>query len=604
MSLVPGGEVWENRRRLQAAVDRAVALLSAGSTADACEVESVDFKEEAGRRGPGGTLLPGRPRDHQVADKIADEVACLANTPGGGALIVGVADDGAIIGAASDRDWLRQRIHQRVDVAPAIDEVVVGGRRVLTVLVAEAREPVENSAGTLRWRVGTACVPVDRSEWWAERLRRANADPLAAVTDRTLSDLASDAVPAIGRLLRGSGETAIELRSLPPRELFTRLGVLMPDGHLTAAGVHMFAPAPRTVIELAVLDVPGGDVVSSPADLAGLSLAGQLVEVETRLDALDKAIVLRSGLRMDPVRQIPWLAVREAVLNAVVHRDWMQAEPVHVTWIDADSSLDVVSPGGFVGGVTSDSVLSARYARNPALADLARAMGLVERQGIGVDRMYRDMVSLGHRPPIIRQEAGPQVRTRLVGGKPLAAVLAVVAALEPPARRGDVRVALTVHLLLRDGFVTPATLGRLLQVPVDEAEEALDVAEACEVVGEPPLRARAPGVWMPSRAVVGLATRDSAAWERAKRRGLLTWRRPDASSAERLVRGYLAATGSISSSNVAEITGLTSQGALNLLNRLEGEGIVRRGAAARGRSAHFVAASTTDPSAPGSDLQT
>jgi hypothetical protein len=145
----------------------------------------------------------------------------------------------------------------------------------------------------------------------------------------------------------------------------------------------------------------------------------------------------------------------------------------------------------------------------------------------------------------------------------------------------------------RDGFVAPATLGRLLQVPLDEAGEALDVAELCRVGGEPLLRAVAAGVWMASRAVVGLATRDGKAWERAKRRGLLTWRRPDGSGAERLVRAYLAATGSISSSNVAEITGFTPQGALNLLNRLEGEGIVTRGTAARGRGAHFVAASPT-----------
>ena len=591
MSLMPGGEVWEDRRRLRDAVNRALALLEAGATAEACEVEQVDFKEEAGRRGPEGSVLPGQARDVQVADKLADEVACLANTPGGGALIVGVADDGTVIGAASDRDWLRHRIHQRVEVAPAIEEIPLSGNhRVLVVLVAEAREPVENTNGALRWRVGATCSQVDRSEWWADRFRKANTDPLSRATDRTLADLASDAMPAISRLLRGSGEAAQEMRFLRARELFTRLGVLLPDGHLTAAGVHMFASAPRTVIELAVLDVPGGDVVSAPADLSGLSLAGQLAEVETRLDALDKAVVLRSGLRMDPVRQIPWLSVREAVLNAVVHRDWMQAQPVHVTWIDADASLDVVSPGGFVGGITSDSVLSARYARNPALADLARAMGLVERQGIGVDRMYRDLVTLGHRPPIIREEPGPQVRTRLVGGQPLAAVLAVVGALEPAERQNDVRVALTAHLLLRDGFVTAGTLGRLLQVPPEEAAEALDVAELCSLDGEPLLKAGVAGVWMPSRAMVMLATRDGQAWDRAKRRGLLTWRRPDAAGAERLVRAYVAATGTISSSNVAAITGLTPQGALNLLNRLEGEGVVARGTAARGRGAHFVAA--------------
>lgn len=592
MSTMPGGEVWEDRRRLREEVERALDLLQRGSTAAACEVERVDFKEEADRRGSAGAIRPGRPRDVAVADKLADEVACLANTPGGGALVVGVADDGTLIGAASDRDWLRQRIHQRVDVAPAVDERhLPGGVRLLTILVAEAREPVGNTSGNLRWRVGATCAPVDRSEWWADRFRRAQTDPLTRATDRTLADLANDAVPAIGRLLRGAGEEANHLRSLPPRELFTRLGVLLPDGHLTAAGVHMFAAAPRTVIELAVLDVPGGDVVSAPADLSGLSLAGQLAEVETRLDALDKAIVLRSGLRMDPVRQIPWLAVREAVLNAVVHRDWMQAAPVHVTWIDADSSLDVVSPGGFVGGVTSDSVLSARYARNPALADLARAMGLVERQGVGVDRMYRDMVSLGHRPPIIREEPGPQVRTRLVGGIPLASVLAVVSALEPVGRQNDVRVALAVHVLLRDGFVTPASLGRLLQVPTDEAEEALDVAESCLVGGYPLLKSSAPGMWLPTPAVIALATHDTAAWGRAKRRGLLTWRRPDGPSAELLVRNILTANGSVSTGELAQITGFTSQGALSLLGRLEGDGVVARGTAVRGRRAHFVAGS-------------
>ncbi|HYO18068.1 MAG TPA: transcriptional regulator, partial [Dermatophilaceae bacterium] len=90
MALQPGGEVWEDRRRLQAAVDRAVGLLAAGASGDAAEVEGVDLKEEAGRRGRGGILVRGQPRSDAVASQLADEVACLANTPGGGALIVGV----------------------------------------------------------------------------------------------------------------------------------------------------------------------------------------------------------------------------------------------------------------------------------------------------------------------------------------------------------------------------------------------------------------------------------------------------------------------------------------------------------------------------------
>jgi ATP-dependent DNA helicase RecG len=226
-------------------------------------------------------------------------------------------------------------------------------------------------------------------------------------------------------------------------------------------------------------------------------------------------------------------------------------------------------------------------------------MGLVERSGVGVDRMYREMVSLGHRPPTIREEAGPRIRCRLVGGRPLLSVLAVTAGLEPAARRRDVRVALTLYAVLRDGYVTPGTLAVLLQVPVGEAEEAFDAVAECELNGTPVLRATIHGVHLPGATLTRLATADDQALAIAKRRGLLTWWRPDASAAERLVTGYLAAVGRISSGDIAEITGLSNPAALHLLRRLEAAGTITRGGpVARGRNAHFVAAAA--PTAPNS----
>lgn len=574
-----------------AAVDLALKSFARGDTADACETEGVDFKEEAGRRGQGGVVLPGSPRNQAVAEQIANEVACLANTAGGGALVVGVADDGTPIGAETDRDWLRQRVHERVDIAPAIEERrLPDGTRVLIVLVAEAREPVEDTSGQLRWRVGKRCAEVDRSEWWAERLRRLGSDPLNAVTDQRLADLPPTALAAVRRLLRTASADAGSLRELPDRELLTRLGVLLPDGFLTAAGVHMFAAAPRTVLELVVLDVAGGDVVARAPDLSGLSLIEQLSEIEARLDALDTAVVVQSGLHLGPIRKVPWLAVREALLNAVVHRDWLPSDPIHITWIQADASLDVVSPGGFAGGVTSESVLSSRYSRNPALADLARAMGLVERQGVGVDRMYREMVALGHRPPVIREEQGPRIRARLVGGDPLAAVVAVMSAIEPVSRQRDVRVALALHAVLRDGFASAPGLAQLLQVPQDEAAEALDAVANCTIDGESVLSPSNAGLWLPAAALVSRATADLHDLPVAQRRGLLTWWRPDGPGARRLVESWLAVAPRISSGDFADVSGFTTQGALQALNRLAGEGLIKRGDAAIGRRAHFVAA--------------
>ena len=142
--------------------------------------------------------------------------------------------------------------------------------------------------------------------------------------------------------------------------------------------------------------------------MAGLSVLEQLAAVEARPETLNTEVTVRGGFAESGVRRLPTTSVREAVLNGLAHRDWMPPDPVTITWVQADSALQVVSPGGFVGGVTAETVLTQRHARHPALTDLFRALGLADRQGLGVDRMYREMVALGHRPPIIVEQDGPR----------------------------------------------------------------------------------------------------------------------------------------------------------------------------------------------------
>src|SRR3954451_13080402 len=106
------------------------------------------------------------------------------------------------------------------------------------------------------------------------------------------------------------------------------------------------------------------------------------------------------------------------------------------------------------------------------LADLFRALGLVEKQGFGVDRMYREMVTPGRRPPLIVEDGGLRVRVRLVGGYPLVAEMALAGRIERAIRGREVRVALVVDALLREPFITADRIAGLLQRTVSEAGEA------------------------------------------------------------------------------------------------------------------------------------
>ena len=74
---------------LEMLVEQALRRLSDGEPPSRIEVERVDVKEEPGRRGAGGAVSPGKRENEQAASYLAEEMACMANTPGGGALIVG-----------------------------------------------------------------------------------------------------------------------------------------------------------------------------------------------------------------------------------------------------------------------------------------------------------------------------------------------------------------------------------------------------------------------------------------------------------------------------------------------------------------------------------
>lgn len=578
----PESDLVDARATIRQAVDLVLSKLQTGDLPDDVELEHVDIKEEAGRRGSGGTLLAGQKENTAAAAQLADEVACFANTPGGGALIVGIENKtGDLLGTSLDRDWLRHSIYARVDLAPLVESREINGVRLLIVYVAPTSEPVDDTHGRIRWRVGKNSVPVDRAEWWLHRQDQSGFDSMAAATSRTMVDVSPGAIVAANRYLR-SGRSD-EQGSEKPADLLRLLGVLRPDDRLTQAGALLFCPADRTYLSLSVIDVEGGDVILAPLDLSGLSVLEQLVAVEARLDSINTEVTIRGGFAESTVRRLPPAAVREAVLNGLAHRDWMHADPVTITWVQADSAMQVISPGGFIGGITADTILTQRYARHPALADLFRALDLVDKQGLGVDRMYREMIVLGHRPPLIVEEDGPRVRVRLVGGQPVIPVMTLASRIEPAVRRRDVRVALIVDDLLRHPFATPDRIAGVLQRTPQEADEALDTAAECRV-GTSPLLTRFKDVWVLSNAALNVV--EGAASPAARRaRGVLPYRRPEDPLS--VVRFWLSSHQRITSGDYAALTGLTQAGALNHLDRLVGDDLLVRGEG-KGRNAHFL----------------
>jgi ATP-dependent DNA helicase RecG len=107
---------------------------------------------------------------------------------------------------------------------------------------------------------------------------------------------------------------------------------------------------------------------------------------------------MQAGLFRVPIPTVDRRAFREALVNALVHRDFTRLGAVHVRW--NEDELSISSPGGFVEGVTLDNLLVVEpKPRNPLLADAMKRIGLAERTGRGVDLIYQGLLRFGRPAP-------------------------------------------------------------------------------------------------------------------------------------------------------------------------------------------------------------
>ena len=102
-------------------------------------------------------------------------------------------------------------------------------------------------------------------------------------------------------------------------------------------------------------------------------------------------------------------AVREAIVNAFVHRDYTRLGRVRVQ-LDSDG-MTVSNPGGFIEGVTVKNILTAEpHGRNPVLADALKRIGLAERSGRGVDRIFEGSLQYGRPLPDYSESTSTNVK--------------------------------------------------------------------------------------------------------------------------------------------------------------------------------------------------
>ena len=194
----------------------------------------------------------------------------------------------------------------------------------------------------------------------------------------------------------------------PLSELLFEIGAVDPQGNPTVAGILLFGQNPQAFLpQSGVVFVKFPSVEPRSDDgSAGYGrrdeISGPLARVVERTwniiwEEMRVGAVV-NGLQREELTEYPPFAVREALVNAVAHRDYrLRGRRIEIRMYS--DRMEVISPGGLPGYITVDNIVEEHYSRNPRLVNGLFQWGYIEELGLGIDRMIEEMVQAGHPPP-------------------------------------------------------------------------------------------------------------------------------------------------------------------------------------------------------------
>ena len=371
--------------------------------------------------------------------EIVDAVVAFANTDGG-ELYLGVEDTGEISGLHKDHmDITRLAAfiaNKTVPSVPVRCEILDLALPILKITVPRRTSITASSSGKIQ-----------------RRRLKANGEPenvpmypyeiAGRLSDLCLFDYSAQPVP--------NGE----YRDLDPVER-ERLRRIIRDYHGEAALLELDDEGLDKALHLAVQD--SQKLVPT---FAGLLMIGRADSLRTLLPSAETAIQVLTGtdIRVNESFYLPILAAfdriteyfaawnheeememglyrisipdfdkrafREALVNAFCHRDYSRLGRVRLQI--NDEGMTISNPGGFIEGINADNLLDAEpHGRNPVLADAMKRIGLAERTGRGIDRIYEGSLLYGRLLPDYSQSTNSSVRLFIPRGLPDKAFVAMI----------------------------------------------------------------------------------------------------------------------------------------------------------------------------------
>jgi len=355
---------------------------------DSGETETVEFKESP-------------------ADAFFKTLSAFANSKGG-IVFLGIDKKAGIVGVDSSADFLTDftnRIVDKLSLYPDIETIDVQGKRVLAVKIIRPGFPV-SFQGRYYERIGNTTREMTPQKLQALLLSKS---PWDSITGNFSPDEIDDETVSLFVRL------AIEAKRLPdlslkekPIEVLKKLEYLA-DGKLTNGAILLFGKNPQQHFINHCVRIGRFKTETTIIDdkWAKGNLFKQFKETEKILKQfIAVRYEIKEFFRKD-IWDYPIEALREAVLNALIHRDYFDVANFALIKV-YDDHIWITNPGGLPEGITLEELSRPHKSRlrNPQIAKAFYLAGLIEQYGSGTVRMIEWMKEAGLPAPEYKEEQG------------------------------------------------------------------------------------------------------------------------------------------------------------------------------------------------------
>lgn len=337
----------------------------------------------------------------EYTDEIKKTVVAFANTSGG-ELLVGVEEDGTVAGVPDvDETMLKVTNALRDSIKPDItmfllcEKREMDGKDIVAVSVQKGTAcPYYLEAKGLRpegvfVRQGASTVPATGSAI-LKMIKETDGDDYEAA--RSLNQ----------ELTFQDAERFFAEEYIPfEQEQKRTLGLVSEDGIFTNLGLLLSDQCMHTT-KLAVFQGSSKTVFKDRAEFSG-SLFKQMEEIYAYIDRFNRIRAEFPGLKRVDTRDYPPEALREAMLNAIVHRDYSYSASTFISIFD--DRIEFVTLGGLPKGIAmSDVMMGVSVPRNRRLANIFYRLHLIEAFGTGMLKIKECYVGCPGQPAVEASE--------------------------------------------------------------------------------------------------------------------------------------------------------------------------------------------------------